>query len=145
MAQFSQHLSELPVGKMEPCDVYLSASWIHSLRIASVSNLYIVTAPHLQAVLCTDWTASFSFREGPGAENWSDMWLVEVEKVWAYREFSTTAVAEIRAGPGGCHKVLAIDHTLYHSDLFVLLLSSRCHCTLKVVATISRKDSVQGK
>ena len=95
MAWFSQNLSELPVGKMEPCDVYLPPDSIHWGLL-----LYTVAAPHLQAVLCTDWTASFSFRESPGAESWSDMWLVEVEKVWAYREFSTTAWLKSELGQG---------------------------------------------
>lgn len=35
--------------------------------------------------------------------------------------------------------------TPYITQMFVLLLSSCCHCTFKVVATISRKDSVQEK
>ena len=116
---------------------YLSASWLHSLRTASV-YCSCPTSPSCAVY----WLNSLlQLQRKP--------WSRELEwhvACWGGKSLSLQGIlyhslAEIRAGPGGCHKVLA----LYHSDLFVLLLSARCHCTLKVVATISRKDSVQEK
>lgn len=129
----SPSISQVPVGKMEPCDIYLPPDSVHW----EVAPVYCNCPISPSCAVC--WLSCLSqLQRRP--------WIREVEwhvacwggKVWAYRNSLLQLWLKSELGQGTRHIVRTKGHTLYYSDLFVLL-SSCCHCTFKVVATISRR------